>query len=101
MNWQPCGNKILVKMDKVEKKSAGGIILADTTHERAEMAQMQGTVVALGPLAYNDQGTGWVEVGDVVKFSKFAGYLHEEDGEKYRVMHDLDVIMVLKGDSNE
>lgn len=98
-NWLPTGNKILVRVTPVEKKTASGIIIHETTTERQEMSQMDGTIVALGPLAYKDQGTDWVKVGDQVKFSKFAGYLHEENGVKYRVMHDLDVIMVLaKGD---
>lgn len=102
--WQPSGNKILVLMDKVDKYSAGGIALPEVTTERGEMAQMEGTVVAMGPQAYNDQQTQWVAVGDRVKITKFGGWLHSEGGDKYRVIQDLDVIMVLKaeqGDSNE
>lgn len=99
INWKPSGNKILVKMDTVEKTTKSGIILGtETLNERAEMAQMEGVVVAKGPLAYHDQAVEWVHVGDRVKISKFSGYLHEEDGIKYRVIHDLDVIMVRQGE---
>jgi len=94
-NWKPTGNKIMVLMDKTEEVSSGGIILHKTTTSRDEMAQMEGTVVAMGPLAYNDQGETWVHVGDRVKIQKFAGWLHEDGEDKYRVLHDLDVIMVL------
>lgn len=94
-NWKPTGNKIMVRMDKTEKVSAGGIVLHTTTTQRDEMAQMEGTVVAMGPSAYNDQASVWVKVGDRVKIQKFAGWLHDEGDEKYRVCHDLDVIMVM------
>jgi len=103
--WQPAGNKILVQCDSIENKSKGGIILhaPGTLLDRQEMKQMLGTVIAMGPLAYKDQGVDWVKVGDRVKFTQYAGYLHTEEGDeetKYRVMHDLDVVMVYKGDEN-
>lgn len=100
--WQPAGNKILVACDKVETTTKSGIIVSapGTLNEREEMKQMLGTVIAMGPLAYGDQGVPWVQVGDRVKFTKYAGFLHTEEGDetKYRVMHDLDIIMVYKGE---
>jgi co-chaperonin GroES (HSP10) len=99
--WQPAGNKILVACDAIETKTKGGIIVAaGTLLERQEMKQMVGTVIAMGPMAYKDQPVEWVKVGDRVKFTQFAGYLHteEDDDTKYRVMHDLDIIMVFKGE---
>jgi len=94
-NWKPTGNKIMVLMDPVEKKTASGIVLPDQTQGRDEMSQMTGTVVAMGPNAYSDQGGSWVQVGDKVKVQKFSGWLHKEGEDNYRVLHDLDVIMVL------
>lgn len=100
--WKPCGNKILVEMDKTEKVTKSGIILGTSTqNERNDMAQMVGVIVAVGPNAWGDQPGGvWAKVGDRVKFAKYAGYVHTEgegDNEvRYRVMHDLDVIMVLE-----
>lgn len=94
-NWHPTGNKIMVLMDKAETVSPGGIVLHRETTNRDEMSQMEGTVVEMGPRAYDDQGTAWIKVGDRVKIQKFAGWLHEEGGDKYRVVHDLDVIMVM------
>ncbi len=114
--WNPTGNKILVRVDPVEEKSRGGIIVVPKGEigERANMQQMTGVIVAVGPLAWKDQGfkdvegnwceAPWAKVGDRVKFTKFAGYLHREDSEPevdYRVMHDLDVVMVHTGDNHE
>jgi chaperonin GroES len=92
--WKPSGNKILVHVDKVEKRTAGGLYIPNDAAEKQQMAQMTGVVVSLGPLAFADQPVAWVRVGDHIKFSKYAGYLHQEGDEDYRVMHDLDVIMV-------
>jgi len=92
--WLPSGNKILVHVDKVERRTAGGLYIPDESADKQQMAQMTGVVVEVGPLAFADQPKAWVVVGDHVKFSKFAGYLHKEGEEDYRVMHDLDVIMV-------
>lgn len=98
--WQPCGNKILVQMDKAEEK-VGSIYMPPPKVERDEMSQMIGTLVAVGSCAWADQPSAWAKVGDRVKFAKYAGYLHEEDGIKYRIMHDLDIVMVLPGDQDE
>jgi co-chaperonin GroES (HSP10) len=96
-NWNPCGNKILVQMDKIEEKSAGGIFIPRQKVEREEMSQMVGTLVAVGNCAWADQPYPWAKVGDRVKFAKYAGFLHDDDGDgnSYRVMHDLDIVMVL------
>jgi co-chaperonin GroES (HSP10) len=95
-DWKPCGNKILVQMDKVEDINPGGVIAIPKPRvERDEMSQMIGTLVAVGNCAWGDQPKPWAKPGDRVKFAKYAGFLHEEDGVKYRVMHDLDVVMVL------
>jgi co-chaperonin GroES (HSP10) len=100
--WSPCGNKILVQMDRVEEMSKGGIVIPHQKTERDEMSQMVGTLVAVGNCAWGDQPAPWARVGDRVKFAKYAGYLHEEGAVKYRVMHDLDIVMVLpKGKNDE
>lgn len=103
--WKPSGNKIMVRMDPTERKTSSGIIIHHATSEREEMSQMTGTVVAMGPLAFHDQKVPWIKVGDRVKITKFGGWLHKEveNGEEvnYRVLHDLDVIMVLEGEENE
>lgn len=100
-DWKPCGNKILVLMDKVEEMSKGGIVIPRQTTERDSMSQMVGTLVAVGDCAWADQPAPWASVGDRVKFAKYAGYLHVEGGDSYRVMHDLDVVMVLPKENGD
>lgn len=109
--WAPSGNKIAVMLDKVESFSHGGIFVLPSQSERDSMNQTEGTVAALGPLAYRDmrgwdeasQGwkqVSWVKPGDRVKFQRHHGWVHiekDEDGEnvEYRIMHDTDLTMVL------
>jgi len=62
MKVRPIGERILVKREKIEEKSTGGIILTQTQQE----APAQGEVRAVGDV----EG---IEVGDTVVFSKYAG----------------------------
>jgi co-chaperonin GroES (HSP10) len=98
MNWQPTGSKIMVEVEKVERRTQSGLYIPDQVADRQDMSQMTGTVVAMGPLAFHDQPIPWCTVGDRVKFSKYAGYLHKEADIDYRVFSDLDIIMVERND---
>jgi chaperonin GroES len=95
----PAGHKILVKPKPVEEKSKGGIILARDTERYAE-ATTEGTVLAIGPTAYKkvDDGTDWCKVGDRISYGKYAGafIVDEETNEKFVVIHDVDVVAILK-----
>ena len=62
MKVKPIGERLLVKREKIEEKSTGGIILTQTQQE----APAQGEVRAVGDV----EGIG---VGDTVVFSKYAG----------------------------
>ena len=62
MKVKPIGERILVKREKIEEKSSGGIILTQTQQE----VPAQGEVRAVGDV----EG---IEVGDTVVFGKYAG----------------------------
>lgn len=111
-NWVPSGNKILVQLDKVESFTHSGIYVPPQLTERNQMNQTEGTVAVLGPLAYKDMRawdseqqawvqTDWLKVGDRVKFQLHHGWVHlEKEGDEsveYRVLHDTDITMVLRG----
>lgn len=109
--WIPSGNKVMIQLDKVESFSHGGIFVLPSQAERDSMNQTEGTVAALGPLAYKDMRgwdeakqewvvLEWVKPGDRVKFQRHHGWVHiegkDDDKTEYRVMHDTDITMVLK-----
>ena len=62
MKVKPIGERLLVKREKIEEKSTGGIILTQTTQEQPA----QGEVRAVGDV----EG---IEVGDTIVFGKYAG----------------------------
>lgn len=103
----PLGDRVLVKPEKLERKTAGGIELPDQVLEQHALAQSIGYVVALGPdcwidqVEFNPDGsrrgyTGYtkqqVEVGDRIVFSKYAGVqVPGKDGDNYRVVRAKDL----------
>ncbi|MDE2097562.1 MAG: co-chaperone GroES [Patescibacteria group bacterium] len=89
----PCGHRILVLPEEVETKTKSGIILHDKLAEREEMAQIRGTVIEVGGDSYQDTPTVWCQAGDRILFAKYAGLVYDgQDGKKYRVINDLDVV---------
>ena len=93
----PAGHRVLIQVVSVKKTTESGIIIeTDVTADRAQLAQMKGTVVAVGPTAYADQPAPWCKVGDIVTFGKYSGLLYKAeetiDGNEYRMVNDLDVV---------
>lgn len=95
---RPAGHRVLVKVDELETQSKGGIILPGNDKGRKEDAQITGELVAVGPQAWKEfsDGEPWAKVGDRVLFAKYGGYVAEIDGQKYRVMNDEDITMVVE-----
>jgi len=93
----PVGHRVLVLPKQVEEKTEAGIILHSVSQKaREEMAQIEGVVIALGTTAYSDQPSAWCNVGDRVIIGKYSGLIYDgKDGQKYRVINDLDVVSVL------
>lgn len=90
----PLGHRLLVKPDVVQKRTAGGLYLPEETTERDEMAQVKGTVIAVGNGCWKDTTVSeWAKPGDRIVFGKYSGLLWSgHDGEKYRILNDLDVV---------
>jgi co-chaperonin GroES (HSP10) len=88
----PCGDRVVIKPEVVEKTSSGGIILMDDSVNRDAMAQVIGTLVAVGPDAWSDYSEPFAKVGDRVLFAKYGGLQNiGVDGELYRISNDTDV----------
>ena len=109
---QPFGSYVIVRPKDLEKKSKGGIIIARADEERARGALTEGTVVAIGPLAFKDEmnpsGEPWYKVGDRVIFVKYGGKFISYDDELYIIFRYEDLLCKLEedisfkdGDTNE
>lgn len=92
---RPTGYNVLVAVDVLEEKTAGGIILPGAHKEREDSASERGRLVAASPMAF--KGGDWdgaevPQVGDEVLYQRYAGSEFEgRDGRKYRVMADTDL----------
>lgn len=100
----PTGHHCLVKPDKVEEKTAGGLWKPDQAIQKQRGNMQIGTIVALGPQCFKafDDGEPWAAVEDRVVYAKYGGkvfnYLEEKDTEEHalRLLNDEDILLVIK-----
>lgn len=96
---EPLEYNVVVRPEKVEDQTRGGIYIPDEVKERDQYGHHRGEMVAASPMAFSFDD--WPpdlpkpEVGQTVIFVKYAGTLVPgRDGEDYRVMKDKDVLGV-------
>ena len=92
---EPIGDRVIVKVKEEEEKTVGGIVLASNAKEKPT----EGEVVAVGNGAYAENGDKLpmtVKKGDVVLYDKYSGTNVKYDGEKYLVLHEKDILAIIK-----
>lgn len=97
----PIGDKVIVKVDSMQKKSAGGILLPEAHKEREDLAKEEGEVIAMGDSIFGEAYDDFrkvVKVGSKIMFPRYAGKVCQEDSEGYlyRVMKDVDILCVIE-----
>ena len=98
MGLKPIGDRIVVRREAAEEKTAGGILLPDTAKNKPQ----KGTVLAVGPGKQKPDGTRaamQLKVGDKVLFTSWAGDEFKDravaaEGD-ILLMHEGDVLCVL------
>ena len=99
---QPVEYKVVVLQDEVEEKTKGGIYIPQDTRDKEQMAEVNGTLIAAGGLAFCDGLNGpWPgekpKPGDRVLVSKYAGFVFEgKDGKQYQCCQDKDILGIWK-----
>jgi len=92
----PTGWRILVMPFQVKEETAGGIIIAQETLDRARAAVQVGYVLKMGPLCYEDKEkypTGaWCAEKDWVIFARYAGSRMGIDGGEIRMLNDDEIL---------
>ena len=84
----PLSDRILVKLEKSETKSAGGIIIPDTAQEKTQI----GLVVEVG----DDKEAIKVKAGQKVMYDKYAGSQVKIGGEEHLILKAADVLAVIE-----
>lgn len=94
----PVEFKILVKKDKIEDKTKGGLWIPISAMEQKQMKQEQATIIAVGGNAFKDWDGTVPKVGDRVYIGKYSGYqVIGMDKEKYQLLNDQDIAAVIGG----
>lgn len=96
----PVEYKVLVRPERVEEKTAGGIILPDEVREKEQFSAMRGVLVEAGEIAFTNPN--WLKTpkaGDTIYFDRYANGAEVEgaDGEKYWLMNDKSIIAISEG----
>jgi chaperonin GroES len=88
MKVKPLADRVMVKLEKNEAKTAGGIIIPDTAQEKTQT----GVVVGVG----DDKEVIKVSVGQKVMYDKYAGTQIKIDGEEHLILKMSDIIAVVE-----
>jgi chaperonin GroES len=87
----PLGDRVVLKRQEAESKTAGGIVLPDTAKDKPQM----GTVVAVGDGHVTRDGKRHsltVKPGDKVIFSSYAGDEISVGDEEYLLLRESDIL---------
>jgi len=94
MKLKPLSDRVVVKPQDVEEKTASGIILPDTAKEKPQM----GKVVAVGKGKMSDSGSLMkmdIKVNDKVLYGKYSGTEISFEGDDLLIMRESDILAVL------
>ncbi len=84
----PLADRVLVKTEKTESKTASGIIIPDTAQEKTQIA----VVMAVG----DDKEKIKVKDGDRIMYDKYAGTSVKIEGEDHLILKADDIIAIIK-----
>jgi len=95
ISLNPLDDRVIVKPDVAEDKTASGIYLPEGAKEKP----MQGTIVAVGPGKLTDTGERAkpsVKKGDKVIYGKYAGTEVDVDGDTLMIMRESELLGVFE-----
>ena len=96
MKIRPLHDRVIVRREEEEQKTAGGILLPGSAQEKPN----QGEVVAVGSGRILDNGEVRpidVQVGDIVVFGQYAGNDKiDVDGEELIILSESDIKAVVE-----
>ena len=87
MKITPLGDRVLIKVEESEQKTAGGIFIPETAQEKTQ----QGLVVAVG----EDEDAINVKAKDRVMYDKYAGTSVKVDGEDHLIVKASDILAII------
>lgn len=94
MTIKPLADRVVIKMVEAEETTKSGIILAGSAKEKPQVAE----IVAVGPGGFVDGNDVkmYVNVGDKVLISKYAGTEVKVDGVDYTILRQSDILAIVE-----
>ena len=97
---QPTGWRLLVLPFRMNEKSKGGVLFANETVDKQQVASQCGNVLAMGSECYKDKerypSGPWCKVGDWVVFARYAGSRIQIEGGEVRLLNEDEVLATVK-----
>jgi chaperonin GroES len=96
--WLPVEFNCIVRVDKVEEKTKGGIFIPDAKRDEDKLASVEATLIAVSPLAFTYEE--WPAdarkpaPGDRILMAKYAGSPVGDRQTDFRVIKDKDILAV-------
>ncbi|MCG8452033.1 MAG: co-chaperone GroES [Spirochaetales bacterium] len=87
MTVKPLQDRVLIKVEEAETKTASGLYIPDTAQEKTQT----GSVVAVG----DDDDLITVKVGDKVMYDKYAGTTVKIDGDDHLIVKCSDILAIV------
>ncbi|HET7839503.1 MAG TPA: co-chaperone GroES [Rectinemataceae bacterium] len=88
MKVKPLVDRVLIKIQEGESKSAGGIIIPQTAQEKTQT----GVVIAVG----TDKDVIKVKEGDKVMYDKYAGTQIKIEGTEHLIVKMQDILAIIE-----
>ncbi len=95
MKLVPLEDRVVVKPQEAEAKTAGGIVLPDSAKEKPVM----GKVISVGPGKLADNGkrnSMSVKKNDIVLYGKYSGSDVELEGTEYKILRESEILGVIE-----
>ena len=96
---KPTGWRMIVLPFKMKEKTKGGLVLAETTLEKQQVASQVGLVMAMGSQCYKDKERypegPWCKEKDWIMFARYAGSRIKIDGGEMRLLNDDEVLATI------
>ncbi|MFT4604768.1 MAG: chaperonin GroES [Rhodothermales bacterium] len=90
---KPLGDRVVVKPQPAEEKTASGLFIPDTAKEKPQ----KGTIIAVGPGRFENGNKidMTVKEGDTVLYGKYSGTEIELDSNDVLIMRESDILGIV------
>lgn len=94
MKLKPLFDRVIIETKEESKATQGGIILPSVSQEKSQIARV--VAVGEGGLPDGKEMKMKVKVGDTVLYAKYSGTELEQNGKKYIVIRQADILAVVE-----